>query len=361
MNTVMLVVLASLALVSVSLLKTYRHVSLRELKRRAREGDELAAALYVAVAYGHTLGAVLWFLVGVTNALFFVWVARTTPPWFAVVVSAALLWYAFVWMPSRDVTRFSTWLAVRLAPILAKLMNYLHPVVEHVTKFIDAHKPITVHTGLYDREDLLHLIQDQAIQPDSRIERVELEVAFHALTFGDHLVRDVMTPRRVVKMVAAEAEIGPILMSELHDSGFSRFPVYSGKRDNIAGTLYLRDLVNAKHGGHIEDIMQKHAAFVHEEQPLTDALQAILRTRRHLFVVVNSFEEFVGIITMEDVLERIVGKPIYDEFDEYEDLRAVAARAAKKEHQQHLEAEKSEEKPPEKPEEPTPESTEVVE
>jgi CBS domain containing-hemolysin-like protein len=260
-------------------------------------------------------------------------------------------------MPSRDVTKFSKWLAVKLAPVLAKVMNYLHPVVVRTTNFIDKHKPITVHTGLYDREDLVHLIQDQAVQPDNRIERVELEVAFHALQFGDQMVREVMTPRRVVKMVAAEAEMGPILMNELHDSGFSRFPVYSGKRDNIVGTLYLRDLVNAKAGGRVEDIMQKHAAFVHEEQPLTDALQAVLKTRRHLFVVVNSFEEFVGIITMEDVLECIVGKPIYDEFDEYEDLRAVAARAAKKEHAAHLEAEKSEEKP----EEPTPEAPEVVE
>jgi CBS domain containing-hemolysin-like protein len=361
MDTIVVIVLAALALMSVGLLKSYRHVSERELRRRARAGDELATALYRAVAYGSSLSAVLWLLVAVTNALFFVNIARSTPSWFAVAASAVLIWYAFVWMPARDVTRFSTWVAVRLAPVLAWLLNYLHPIFSGIAGFVNRHRPITMHTGLYDKEDLLNMLQDQAVQPNNRIEKTELEIAFHALTFGDILVRDVMAPRRAVKMVSTADEVGPVLMSELHKSGFSRFPVYEVKKDNIVGTLFLRDLVGTKAGGQIEKVMQKDLVFIHEEQTLTDALQAILKTRRQQYIVVNSFEEYVGIITIEDVLERIVGRPIIDEFDRYDDVRAVAERAAKKEHREHTQQEKSEAEVLEKAEEPTSEAKEVVE
>lgn len=363
MYTILIILLASFAIMSVGLLKSYRHVSERELRRRAREGDELAAALYRAAAYGSSLGAVLWFLVAITNALFFVNIALHTPAWFAVAASAALVWFAFVWMPARDVTRFSTWVAVKLAPAFAWLLNYIHPMIDYVANFVSKHHPVTVHTGLYDKHDLLVMLQDQAFQPNNRIEKTELEIAFHALTFGDRLVRDIMIPRRAVKMVSTDEEIGPVLMSELHESGFSRFPVYEGKKDNVVGTLYLRDLVGAKSGGKISKVMHDDLAFVHEEQSLADALQAILKTHRQQYVVVNQFEEYVGVITMEDVLEQIVGKPIIDEFDRYDDVRAVAARAAKKEHNEHLSVEKPEEKaekPPEGHKEPTPEDKEVV-
>lgn len=345
MNTLLIIVLAAFALVSVGLLKSYRHVSERELKRRARDGDELATALYRAAAYGSSLSAILWLFVVFFNALFFVWIAKDAPTWFAVVASAAVLWFAFVWMPARDVTRFSTWLAVKLAPILAWILNYLHPVLDRIASFIDKHKPITIHTGLYDREDLVNLIHDQKVQPDNRIDVVSLDIALHTLTFGDRLVRDIMVPRRAVKMVPVTETVGPVLMNELHASGFSRFPVYEGKKDNIVGTLFLRDLVKAKTGGSIAKTMKPEVMFVHEEQPLTDALQAILKTRRHQFIVVNSFEEYVGIITMEDVLEQVVGKAIIDEFDQYDDVRAVAGRNAKQEHKEHATAEKKAEKP----------------
>lgn len=363
MDTLLIVVFAALSLMSVGVLKSYRHVSERELKRRAREGDELAAALYRAVAYGSSLNAVLWFMVVVSNALFFVWIAKDSPTWFAVVATSALIWFAFVWLPARDVTRLSTWVAIKLAPPLAWLLHYLHPVFSRIGEFIDRHKPISVHTGLYDREDLVNLIHDQKVQPGNRIDQVSLDIALHTLTFGDKLVRDVMVPRRVVKMVAADETVGPVLMSELHKSGFSRFPVYSGKKDNVVGMLFLRDLIKAKAGGSIEKTMKSDVMFVHEEQPLTDALQAILKTRNHQFIVVNGFEEYVGIITMEDVLEQVIGKAIIDEFDQYDDVRAVAARNARKEHTDHVAAQKKAEKPvPDAPtvEKPTEEPPEVV-
>lgn len=121
-------------------------------------------------------------------------------------------------------------------------------------------------------------------------------------------------------------------MDELHKSGHSRFPVYDPeKNDAIVGTLYLRDLIGNKKSGKVKDLMSKKVFFVHEELDLNHALNGFIKTRHHMFIVVNTFEEFVGILTIEDVLEQVLGRQIVDEFDAYENLREVALLRAKKE------------------------------
>jgi len=124
-------------------------------------------------------------------------------------------------------------------------------------------------------------------------------------------------------------------MDELHASGHSRFPVYQDKPDNVIGLLYARDLINAHASGQVRNLMKKRVLYIHEDQTLSQALQAFLKTHHHLFIVVNSFEEKVGVVTLEDIVEQIIGKPVVDEFDKYDDLRAVAAHSAKIEHQKN--------------------------
>ena len=77
--------------------------------------------------------------------------------------------------------------------------------------------------------------------------------------------------------------------------------------------------------------MSPKVFFVHEELDLSHALNGFIKTKHHLFIVVNNFEEFVGILTIEDVLEQLLGRQIVDEFDAYENLREVALLRAKKE------------------------------
>lgn len=361
MNTILIIVLALLTLLAVSLQRTYARVPLKELKQRARKGDDLAASIMKAVGYGHSLKAVLWFFVGIAGAGFFVVLGQTAPVWFALAASCALIWLGFVWIPAARVTFVGEKLAAWCAPVLAKVLVYLHPIIDFLMRYIRKHRPIRVHTGLYDRQDVIDLLKQQQVQPGNRIETAELAIALNALTFGDDNVAEHMTPRRVVKAVSADEPLGPIIMDELHSSGHSRFPVFEGKQDNIVGTLYLRDLVHAAHGGTVNKLAKKEVSYVHEDQSLQDALQAILKTHQQLFIVVNSFEEYVGIITIEDVLETILGKPIIDEFDEYGDLRAVAARAARKEHKQHQAVEAPAEPDEAAPElEPVPEEPKIV-
>ncbi len=154
------------------------------------------------------------------------------------------------------------------------------------------------------------------------------------MTFGDKLISDVYTPRRVVRAVRADETVGPVLLAELHDSGFSRFPVYEDDPNEIIGILHLRDLVRKNRSGKIRSYMKQDVCFVHEQQSLRRGLDAILKTHQQLFVVVNSFEEYIGVVSIEDILEQVIGEHIVDEFDAYDDMRAVAQSQAAEDRQQ---------------------------
>lgn len=334
-----ILILAGLTLLAISLQRTYGSIPLKEMKRRARSGDQVAAALYRAASYGSSLRALLWILIIIAGSIFFVVMSRASDTWFAIVASGALLWFGFIWLPAQEATRMGIWFASNLAPVFEKILQYLHPILDKITRFVRRHRPVSLHTGLYDKEDILSLFEQQKVQADNRVDQHTLEIVEHTLKFGDMKVSDILTPRRVVKAVSADDSLGPVLMTDLHKSGHSRFPAYEGKQDNIVGVLYLRDLVRVKAGGSVQKVMNKTVCYVHENEPLTEVLQAILKTHQQLFVVVNNFEEYVGIVTIEDIMEQIVGKQIVDEFDQYEDLRAVASKLAQKEHKEHVEPE----------------------
>lgn len=341
-------VCALIALSFLSLLKTYQHIPAREVKRLARAGDATASILYKPIAYGTSLLVVLWTIVGLALALSLVLFANALPFWLALVVTVVVIWGGFVWIPTGDLSNIGIWTARKLAGPFTWLLEHLNPVISRLVRFVRAHHHVTFHTGLYDKTDLVELLELQKDQPDSRISPSEIDMLTHALSFGDKKVTEVLIPKRVVSLVSANEVIGPILSDELHKSGHSRFPVYDGKRDDIVGVLFLRDLVMNKKTGLVRSVMKTRLTYVHEDFTLYQTLEAFIKTKQHLFLVVNAFEEFVGIVTIEDIIEQIVGKMIVDEFDYYDDLRAVAAKAAKKEHAKH---EKTDAEPTTEPQE----------
>lgn len=319
------------------MLKTYQHVPAKELKRWARRGDDVARLLYRAVAYGMSLNVLLGGAAIVFGALSLVEFESATNVWWAVLIVLVTLGFGgFLFVPSERLTRGSLWLAERAVPLIAWLLERLSPVIDWFVRQSQRYRHVHVHTGLYEKDDLYELLERQKHQADSRIPKSEIDLLQHALTFGEKLVSDALIPQRVVNKVKAGEAVGPVLMDELSRSGHSRFPVYEGSEDNIVGILYLHDLVGIREGGKVSDVMSRQLTYIHEDFTLYQALQAFLKTKRHLFLVVNSFEELVGILTIEDVLEQMIGKPIMDEFDKYDDLRAVAAVEGLKEHGEHV-------------------------
>lgn len=187
---------------------------------------------------------------------------------------------------------------------------------------------------IQSKDELIEILHHNAEEFD-HVSRDELAIAENALIFGDKLVGDYMTPLNAVHFVNSEELLTPVVLGELHETGHSRFPVYQGTNQNVIGTLFIKDALRVKNAKPVTAVMRHDVYYVNEQQSLDHALQAFIKMKHHMFVVVNEFEDVVGVISVEDVIEQIVGKPMLDEFDQYDDLREVAKRTARKKHAAH--------------------------
>lgn len=338
MTLLLYLILLLVVFSAISVHKAVNLLSTKELKRRARAGrDKKAAAIYKMAAYEKSLPIFL-LLVGCVAAAVLLGAAAHNSWWETLIVVAVMAWLLAGWHPAPDTRGWLwSWAAI-LSPVIAWLVGLLQPILRRLGR--GSLPSVRIHTGVYEKEDLMELLRDQNNLPENRIPEPELRMAFNSLAFGDKKVTDVMTPLRATRLVSEDEQVGPLLMDELHKTGFSRFPVVragtaKAAQPQVVGTLFLKDLLGYTGSGSVGSLMNKHVYFINETQGLRDALAAFLKTHHHLFIVVNNFEEIVGVLSIEDVLEQIVGEKIVDEFDKYDDLRAVASIEAKKEQHQH--------------------------
>jgi CBS domain containing-hemolysin-like protein len=319
------IILLLLALGGLVVRKTYFYLPVRELKRRAENHDPAATQLYRAVAFGNSLRGLLWLFIGVTSAASLVLLARRLPIWASLLVVGPLLWVAFSMLPASRSTSLGTRLTMLVTPPIAWLLNYLHPSLSRATDLAKRRYVVPNHTKIYERDDLLELIDRQPDQPDNRMTEEELEIAKRALSFGDYQVSDVLVSRKQLKTILADDTIGPILIDELHKGGQDQLPVRESAKGAIVGTL-SRGKLTLQSKGHIRDVMDSHVYYLHESDSLSEALHAFFVTNHPLFVVVNSFEEYVGIVTVAGIVRQLLGHLPGDDFDQYSNLEAVAAR-----------------------------------
>jgi putative hemolysin len=149
------------------------------------------------------------------------------------------------------------------------------------------------------------------------VEPQEQQFIESIFNFTDRSVRNIMTPRRDVEMVEADDTLGAVL-DELLESGYSRFPVYEDSPDQIVGIVHVRDLLmlyrRQGEGAKVREVMDP-PLYVPENSRASALLATFRKSRRHMAVVVGELGGIEGVVTLEDVLEEIVGE-IDDEFDE---------------------------------------------
>ena len=137
------------------------------------------------------------------------------------------------------------------------------------------------------------------------------------------LVRDIMIPRANIRFIHLNDSYHDILATVM-DAGHSRYPVFDADRDDVEGILLAKDLLNyvAKEGNfNIDDILRP-ASFVPESQNLNTLLSQFRNSRNHMAIVVDEYSGTSGVVTIEDVLEQIVGD-IDDEHDDVDDKKNI--------------------------------------
>jgi CBS domain containing-hemolysin-like protein len=151
------------------------------------------------------------------------------------------------------------------------------------------------------------------------VEHGERDMIHSVFALGNTIVREVMVPRTEMVWIEAHKTLRQALMLALR-SGFSRIPVVGENVDDVLGIVYLKDLVRRTAGGDpnahetpVVDIM-RGASFVPESKPVDDLLREMQAARNHLAIVVDECGGTAGLVTIEDILEEIVGE-ITDEYD----------------------------------------------
>lgn len=165
---------------------------------------------------------------------------------------------------------------------------------------------------------------------EGSIDEDEYRILTNIMKFSDVLVEDIMTPRTVVFSCPADLTVEEAVgKPELKN--YSRFPVWEGEGidDGLKGYVLTRDVLHAAISGS-KDLKMRDLAkdifMLEEESRLDDALEEFLKRKQHMFAVVDEYGGFEGIITMEDVVETMLGVEIVDEADHVIDLREMAKR-----------------------------------
>lgn len=162
------------------------------------------------------------------------------------------------------------------------------------------------------------------------IDSVDARLLRSMMDFQSLTAHDVFTPRPVVKYFEAHQTIRAMLASE-RELTYSRFPVL-GEKERILGYVLRSELLNAAARDEWErtaaEFVQE-AMIIPEHMPLKAAFGLFLRQRTHLAIVVDEFGSFTGVLTLEDVIESLIGHEIMDEADSVADLREYARQASK--------------------------------
>ena len=198
--------------------------------------------------------------------------------------------------------------------VMRPIVWFLEGATEIVLKWLGLKPPGADDDVLSEAE--LRMLVSQSTQ-HGEIEQQEQEMLYKVFDFADKEAKDVMVPRPEV--VALSIDLPPEQCLEaVMDSPFTRYPVYRESLDNVVGILHVRDLFRAlrdrgMHEVKVEDIIRP-AHIVPETKDLAALLAEFRRANQHMAIVVDEYGDMEGIVTLEDLLEEIVGD-IEDEFD----------------------------------------------
>ncbi len=177
-----------------------------------------------------------------------------------------------------------------------------------------------VSPGPDSKAELIRTLADaenrELIEPESRL------MLEGVLRMADMTAGDVMVPATRMDLLEIDADYDELLGAVI-DTAHSRFPVFDGQRDNIIGILMAKDLLKLQRSPDLNlRTLLRPAVFVPESKRLNELLRDFRSNRNHLAIVIDEFGNTAGLITIEDVLEEIVGE-IEDEFDEQEQENGI--------------------------------------
>jgi len=199
---------------------------------------------------------------------------------------------------------------LRLAQLLMPAVALSQGIARRIRRFL--HLPLGEGKPAPVSEDQIKFLLEAA-EEHGLLDEEEERMIWRILAYDDLVVRQVMVPRPEVVALSVDtplSEVREIIARE----GHSRYPVYEGSRDNILGILHAKDLLRVNDEEVTLRDLLRPPLFTPLIKPINDLLREFQRSKKHMAIVVDEFGGMAGIVTLEDILEEIVGE-ISDEYD----------------------------------------------
>ncbi len=306
-----------------SAITSQSRADIADLAETSRAKRSLAA---IAADTGAHLNAISFMriIAETTSAVLVTLVFATTIDqlWLALVLSAALMTavsFVLVGASPRSVGRaHPKQLLAGTAPLVHFLRVLLGPIANALVALGNRVTPGRTRLATFTSEDQLLSMVDEATELDV-LEEDDRELIHSIFEFNQTVVREVMIPRTDMVTIDADASIGAA-MGLFLSRGFSRVPVIDGEVDDVTGILYLRDVARLvyERPPNVETLtvaeLERPAVFVPESKKADDLLRQMQLESNHLAMVVDEYGGIAGLVTLEDLIEELVGD-ISDEYD----------------------------------------------
>lgn len=317
------------------------NVNENEIEKKASDGNRKAAKLKKMIddpsGFSDTLDIVV-FITNVVSGGYILGVIRkfilrhtgTNADWLSFVIGAVMLSVLIVFgviIPKKCGRRSPTKVSMKLVSLAKGIVVILFPLTALVT--LISHCILRIfrinpneNEDNVTEEEIITMVNEG--QEQGVLEPGEAEMIANIFEMGDKTAGDIMTHRSSIVAIDCHMTLDQLIQSQI-DGNYSRFPVYDGDIDNIVGTLHIRDALilyrnipNRKK--ELKDIktLIRPAFFVPETRDIDDLLKEMQGQKVHMGIVVDEYGQTAGVISLEDIIEEIVGN-IMDEYDVEED------------------------------------------
>jgi CBS domain containing-hemolysin-like protein len=291
------------------------------LKKLKKNVQKPITAILTLNTIANTMGAAV---AGASAAVVF---GEENLVWFSVFFTLTILLFSEILPKTAGVAyarRLAPWIAIPLNSLI-QIMSPLIWLCQVVTRLIPGQEEALVSI------EEIHAVAILG-RKSGEIEPQQEKVIANILKLQNKTVRQVMTPRPVVFSLSEHLTIGDALLMKDQWSRHSRVPVYDKDQDDVVGVVLSRNVLLSLSEGNknqkLSSLMQP-VHFVPEAAPLNRILLEFFEQRIHLFVVVDEYGGVTGVISLEDIIEEIVGREIIDESDMAGNLREYARNRKK--------------------------------
>lgn len=303
-------------------------LNLTSLERKMKLGDKRALKVYPVRKNGNLLLCTLLLGNVAVNSATAIFLGNIATGVVAGVVSTGLIVVFGEIIPQAVFSRFALTLGSKTVWLVKLFIFILYPIAKPLAWTLD--KALGEELGtIWSKKEIEEIIRYHEDNEESEIDADEERILLGALAFSNKTAEMIATPKSVVYMLPENAVITPELILTIQEKGFSRIPIYNIENtEDIKGVVIIRDLlgVDIQAGIPISNFVRPDMLSIKKDIKLDDLLNHFLVNKKHIACLYNEFTTFVGVISLEDIIEEILKAEIIDEGDKNKDMRQLASK-----------------------------------